>query len=65
MESQPASYQIELRGDMCGHSHSLEDSDMRKPMPAARAIVEQHTILGYAPSAVMNAVRDSKDSFLL
>jgi hypothetical protein len=37
---------------------------MRKAIPAAKAIVEQHTSLGYAPAAVLNAVRDGEETFL-
>jgi hypothetical protein len=37
---------------------------MRWPIPACRAIVEKHTKLGYAPAAILNAVRETDDGFL-
>lgn len=40
------------------HTHSLDDSDIRKAPMAAHELIDSQTRLGYCPAAVKRAVRE-------
>ena len=51
------SYEIRRKFHTPDHTHPWEDSDVRKTMPAVRAIVDSQTSTGHKASDVLNALR--------
>jgi hypothetical protein len=58
---------FEIMGSEDRHTHSLDDSDIRKAPMAAHELIDSQTRLGYCPAAVKRAVLETleeKDQFL-